>query len=410
MIEEEIKTEEDQTEHIPEGKFDAKNLVGGLKAVRVDIVTYGVCLKLGDYYLWIDTNGDLRKHSSEPTSDTAGTVVLDDDTVFIKKDGSVAFTGTGVGFRDEDDMASDDATAPPSQQSVKKFVEDSIRTIYEVSDNLQRSNDTEASGTNDTYALVTGKEIDITNPGVIRVKFDLKASGSLVFGRIYVNDVAVGTERSDVTGSYVTFSEDITVVADDVIQIYAWTSNTSNAYYVRNFRLYWDEDIKGYIDDAITDAGLLNKSYRIGGKNIAAEFHKGTTTTLYNIEIPANTLGTNGVIRYTISGLSINTTTDANECNIQIILGSTTISTLTVGDNKEFLITGTIANRNNAASQIATCVGWTANILVEAEARDTAAEDTTSALDFYVKAYVGNHSTENAAGQSDFIMVEILPS
>ena len=37
-------------------------------------------------------------------------------------DGSVAYTATGVGFRDEDDMLSNDATAPPSQQSVSAFL------------------------------------------------------------------------------------------------------------------------------------------------------------------------------------------------------------------------------------------------------------------------------------------------
>ncbi len=39
-----------------------------------------------------------------------------------KKDGSVAYTATGVGFRDQDDMLSNDATAPPSQQSVRAFL------------------------------------------------------------------------------------------------------------------------------------------------------------------------------------------------------------------------------------------------------------------------------------------------
>ena len=38
------------------------------------------------------------------------------------RDGSVAFTGTGSGFRDEDDMLSNDATAPASQQSVSAFL------------------------------------------------------------------------------------------------------------------------------------------------------------------------------------------------------------------------------------------------------------------------------------------------
>lgn len=44
------------------------------------------------------------------------------DADVTKKDGSVAYTATGVGFRDEDDMLSNDATAPPSQQSVRAFL------------------------------------------------------------------------------------------------------------------------------------------------------------------------------------------------------------------------------------------------------------------------------------------------
>jgi hypothetical protein len=44
------------------------------------------------------------------------------DAEVAKIDGSVAYTGTGVGFRDEDDMLSNDATAPPSQQSVAAFL------------------------------------------------------------------------------------------------------------------------------------------------------------------------------------------------------------------------------------------------------------------------------------------------
>ena len=48
----------------------------------------------------------------------------DDHTQYSKTDGSRAFTGTGAGFRDEDDMSSDDATAAASQQSIKKYVDD----------------------------------------------------------------------------------------------------------------------------------------------------------------------------------------------------------------------------------------------------------------------------------------------
>ena len=38
-------------------------------------------------------------------------------------DGSNTYSGTGAGFKDEDDMASDSAVAVASQQSIKAFVE-----------------------------------------------------------------------------------------------------------------------------------------------------------------------------------------------------------------------------------------------------------------------------------------------
>ena len=40
--------------------------------------------------------------------------------------GTNAYTGTGAGLRDEDNMVSDDATAPATQQSIKKYVDDEV--------------------------------------------------------------------------------------------------------------------------------------------------------------------------------------------------------------------------------------------------------------------------------------------
>ena len=44
------------------------------------------------------------------------------DADVLKKDGTVAYTATGVGFRDQDDMLSNDATAPASQQSIVAYI------------------------------------------------------------------------------------------------------------------------------------------------------------------------------------------------------------------------------------------------------------------------------------------------
>jgi hypothetical protein len=67
---------------------------------------------VGDGTDWVKESG--------ATARTSLGVPADADVT--KKDGSVAYTGTGVGFRDEDDMLSNDATAPPSQQSVRAWL------------------------------------------------------------------------------------------------------------------------------------------------------------------------------------------------------------------------------------------------------------------------------------------------
>lgn len=60
------------------------------------------------------------------------------NALYTKKDGSVAYTGTGAGFRDEDDMSSNDATATASQQSIKKYVDDSATGLQGASGTTTR--------------------------------------------------------------------------------------------------------------------------------------------------------------------------------------------------------------------------------------------------------------------------------
>ena len=67
---------------------------------------------VGDGTNWVVESGSTARTSLGAAADAD----------VAKKDGSVAYTATGVGFRDEDDMLSDDATAPPSQQSVAAFL------------------------------------------------------------------------------------------------------------------------------------------------------------------------------------------------------------------------------------------------------------------------------------------------
>jgi len=90
------------------------------------------------------------------------------DARYIKKDGSVAYTGTGAGFKDEDDMSSNSATAVASQQSIKKYVDDNIPTVVAPNIILGAMKDYTANAnlftaqvtfTNDIYWAIGGPDI-----------------------------------------------------------------------------------------------------------------------------------------------------------------------------------------------------------------------------------------------------------
>ncbi len=79
----------------------------------------------GPNYNVID--GDWRQLSII-ISDLSSRIINEDTsfTDYILADGSRVYTSTGLGFKDEDNMASDSAVATASQQSIKKYVDDEI--------------------------------------------------------------------------------------------------------------------------------------------------------------------------------------------------------------------------------------------------------------------------------------------
>jgi hypothetical protein len=112
------------------------------------------------------------------------------------------------------------------------------------SDTLQFSNNPEKYTDSTGYAKK--KEIKL-NAGMstIRIKFSLlnDLGGSYTsYGKIYLNGVAIGTERSTHSTTYVEYSEDlaINVKVGDLLQIYCKTSSASSGVYVCNFRIYYD--------------------------------------------------------------------------------------------------------------------------------------------------------------------------
>ena len=98
------------------------------------------------------------------------------------------------------------------------------------------ANDAEVSwATNTTYTKK--KECCVGVFGIYCVKFDLKinAGANTAYGKIYVNGIAVGTERSTQSTAYVTFTENLFIKANDLVQLYIQRS--AGTSYAQNFRM-----------------------------------------------------------------------------------------------------------------------------------------------------------------------------
>ncbi len=99
-------------------------------------------------------------------------------------------------------------------------------TGIKVSDDLLNVNATERTSNSATYEKK--KETRTYLTGTHRIKFSLKSTSSLelAYGKVYVNGVAVGTERSTASVTYIEYSEDFAdLKASDLIQVYCKHEN-----------------------------------------------------------------------------------------------------------------------------------------------------------------------------------------
>ncbi len=102
--------------------------------------------------------------------------------------------------------------------------------------------DVTANTTSTTYVKL--KEIYCPFNGSVYVYFeiakDIYATGA--YGRIYVDGVAVGTERYTTSDTYVSFTETIPLGSGSTsgyrVQLYVRTTNAGYPAFVRNFRIY----------------------------------------------------------------------------------------------------------------------------------------------------------------------------
>jgi hypothetical protein len=123
----------------------------------------------------------------------------------------------------------------------RKFIQDYLVKLT-ASDNLQKSNDGEVSTGSDVYVLI--KEIQVFRPGTVRAKWDMRTTGGggsqYVYGKIYVDGVAVGTEHSQQGDTYNTYTQSsVGIAAGSRVQLWGKINLTTGWY--RNFRIYYDK-------------------------------------------------------------------------------------------------------------------------------------------------------------------------
>lgn len=90
------------------------------------------------------------------------------------------------------------------------------------------------------YAAATKvREVRTAQKATYRVKFDMWAqSGGDIRGQIYKNGVAYGTLRSTTSTTAVTFTEDLVFQANDLIELYVYSIDSTYANNIKNFGLY----------------------------------------------------------------------------------------------------------------------------------------------------------------------------
>ena len=132
------------------------------------------------------------------------------------------------------------ATAP---EWVAGSVGDTTSKVFTADDNLRHSNDTEQSMQGQAYVKKKEILLDKDIPAC-RIKFDIKNDSGFPYdtkAKIYKNGVALGTEQTTDTTSYVTKTEDFTdFVSGDLIQIYICCPEHAGVInFVQNMRIYF---------------------------------------------------------------------------------------------------------------------------------------------------------------------------
>jgi len=143
------------------------------------------------------------------------------------------------------------------------------KALKAVSDVLQWSNNTQKSTNSTIYVKL--KEIKLNEDlALCRIKFDLAGGENInlaVWGRIYKNGTAIGTERKQYT-TPATYSEDFTnFLKDDLIQIYCKSIDQYHNATPSNMRFHFDAEIQTISDRVLITPLPITNWFNINPTN-----------------------------------------------------------------------------------------------------------------------------------------------
>jgi hypothetical protein len=201
--------------------------------------------------LYVNINGtlssiDFGDLSSKPTAilDTDGALTANSDDRVASQKATKTYADTK-----QSALVSGTNIKTVNGNSLLGSGDLTVATQYAAGSTALITANTERNTTSTTYAKL--KEIYLAYGGVVSTTFDLKKGNegdAAAYGRIYIDGVAAGTERSRDNVAYQTFTEDITVTAGCLIQLYAKIA--SGTAYVQNFQI---KVAKTYITAVNTD-------------------------------------------------------------------------------------------------------------------------------------------------------------
>jgi len=195
---------------------------------------------------------DLAAINADLGSVTAGNITLD-TSGFIKTSGKDSYNDSTAGFfigysGGAYQFGIGDGTNYLTWDGSALVLAGTIAGVT-AGDVLEAAGDSVETSTSSTYVKL--KTIYIGRAGTYRVKFDMKSSlVSTVYGRVYKDGVAHGTQRASPSLSYVTYSEDLTFSSGDECQLYVHiTAASGNTVHVKNFRVYVANPIVSAADE-----------------------------------------------------------------------------------------------------------------------------------------------------------------